>query len=275
MTSLIVAALLSMGPNSGRSPEAPAPPSSPTSAKQAPSGSVQAPTGSEPAPSPPVTPVPADKARAEYERKFIDISDQPTLACDDQACAQTVIAVPTQGMTFRRALEPAEFYRTVGRDDLAVRYESAAFNRHLVAGLGTVAGLGMMLVATVWVSEHQPQGINCDPTTSLGQFQTCAQDSQAQFQRQSDQNLDVLLMTGMGAAAVLIGSWLYAATDANPVSLEERRQLARDYDKKLATQLGVPVSETEELPPRPGAPHLTLAPRASRNGGGVSLVATF
>ncbi len=107
------------------------------------------------------------------------------------------------------------------------------------------------------------------------QFQSCTQASQSQFQRQTDRNTEVFSGLSIGAGVILVGSWIYALTDANPVSLEERRQLARDYDQKLATHLGVPVSEEEAPKVRPDAVRLTLQPQVSSRGGGLTLAATF
>ncbi len=268
LTALIITTLLSGATTSAGPSDAP-------DSLPRPSSVAQPPTGvAEPARSPAMPPS-ADQSRAEYDRKFIDISDQPTLDCRGRVCAQTVLDVPTQGKTFRRVLEPGDFYRAVGRDDLAHSYDVAASNRRLVAGIGTAVGVGMMAFAAVWVAEHQPQAVACDPTVSFQQFQNCAQTSQDQFQRQADRNVELLLGMGVAAVAILGGSWAYALSDANPVSLEERRRLARSYDEELASHLGVPVSEEERLPARPDTVQLSLRPELSRGAGGLTLAATF
>ena len=256
LTSLIITTLLSGATTSAGPSDAPDSLPTPSSVAQPPAASVAEPARS------PAMPPSADQSRAEYDRKFIDISDQPTLDCRGRVCTQTVLDVPTQGKTFRHVLQLGDFYRAVGRDDLAHSYDLAAYNRRLVAGIGTAVGVGMMAFAAVWVAEHQPQAVACDPTVSSQQFQNCAQTSQGQFQRQADRNMELLLGMGTAALAILGGSWAYAVSDANPVSLEERRRLARSYDGELASHLGVPVSEEERLPARTDAVRLSLRPES-------------
>ena len=156
----------------------------------------------------------ADQSRAESTASSLT-SPTADSRLPREVCTQTVLDVPTQGKTFRHVLQLGDFYRAVGRDDLAHSYDLAAYNRRLVAGIGTAVGVGMMAFAAVWVAEHQPQAVTCNPTVSSQQFQNCAQTWPGQFQHKEDGTWS-LLWEWAPLLAILGGSWAYAVSDATP-----------------------------------------------------------
>ena len=166
-------------------------------------------------------------------------------------------------------LTPEVFYKVVGRDDLAMKYDDALNNRHVALGLGTAAALGLMAgaVAEMVSSTHQPAP--CNPSLPFDQFQACVN-------AQPSAGPDMLPVVGLTVGALLVGgaSWIYGMSDANPVSADARRQLAKNYDAKLAKELGVPFAASDE-PAKETELAINVQPEVSQSGAKLTLGVQF
>jgi hypothetical protein len=151
-------------------------------------------------------------------------------------------------------LDPAEFYRRVGRPDLVAARER---RRALAIGtaLGAAALTGVSIYFVTRAATMPPLG-NCDPSLTFQQFNACVQQSQASFQAaQSAQmsNAGIAVGTLLGAGISLgISAWLFGHPE--PISEAEAMRLAAGYST---------------------APRLSVAPYADRSGGGLMLRGSF
>lgn len=192
------------------------------------------------------------KARAEYDRLFIDFD--LWMAVSGSGAVSTW-AEPHQGK-YRKPLPGAEFYRAVGREDLAKSYENRRNTKILVTVLGTAVCLGGLIYALQGAGTVDYSAYNAD-----------------QLQAANDGKLTtgLVLMTIGGLVAPL--PWLFSS---HPVDAPEARRLADEYNQRLKARLGLAQEESGSVSRQRAASVEVMAiPFARRNGGGLALVGTF
>jgi hypothetical protein len=153
-------------------------------------------------------------------------------------------------------LDPLEFYRIVGRDDLAASYQRRQvlmFGSYVVATFGVVIGMDLQLTA-------KPAFSACASLPSTQQAQ-CQLDHEPS-------NLPALIGAGVGLGAAMVGTYLYR--HLQPIDESEARSLAALYNHQLIRQLGGPG-----VARRPAIRDLTLRPYVARDDTGLVLSARF
>jgi hypothetical protein len=141
-----------------------------------------------------------------------------------------------------RALEPVEFYRLVGRDDLAVAYR----HRRIVKIVGYVIGSAGMVTGLALGALNERDCSMC--TDGLV--------------------VPALLAAGGGVAGLTLG--IYLERNPHPIDEAEARTLADQYNQQLRSRYGLPpVAAT--APGRDAA----LIPYVTGRVGGLALRVRF
>ena len=190
-------------------------------------------------------------AQEEYDRRFIGFDDFGVV--DPQTRLFAKITRIYEGK-YKRPLEAGDFYRRIGRDDLAQEYAARSARRNTLMAAGGVVMLGS-LVASGVIAANALSSASCDPGGSFAAFDRCvsAQSSQARS--------GVLTAAIVGIGGVLVGGSLFgagAATNPNPVDEPQMRELADRYNHQLKQHLGI-----------------SLAPLASPRSAGLALDLRF
>ena len=171
---------------------------------------------------------PAD-SQEDYEQRFIGFDDYG--AIDPRTGVLHKVTEPYEGK-YKKPLEPAEFYRLVGRDDLAQEYVSRDTRRKTLIGAGAVVALGSLVAARVVALDSQPAPCRVGDFST---FSACAS-------RQSDQaRSGVITAAAIGVGGGLVSAALIFAgvlTNPNPVDAVQMRALADRYNSRLKQQLG-------------------------------------
>jgi len=161
-------------------------------------------------------------------------------------------STPFQGL-YRRPLEGAEFYRVVGRADLAERFEGARSARN-----GVLLGIGVAMVAVPVLAFATLRREDCGGRP-LGDFIPCQSRNQDASTRAA----------GISVGALAVGSLALALTwswDLHPVDAPEARRLADEHNRRLKAKLGLAAGPAPALGPR-----LSLQVAPWRGGGTVGL----
>jgi hypothetical protein len=141
-------------------------------------------------------------------------------------------------------LEPEEFYRKVGRPDLAEEYESRWRRRLAGATMYGVGALGVVFGSVWWIE----RGIN-------------------------DGNMTAPALITVGSAAALLAGRYIAPHNIHPVTASEAQDLADDHNGRLKQDLGLPPSDSAL--PRTSAQPLKLDFGVGAAPGGVAGVLTI
>jgi hypothetical protein len=186
---------------------------------------------------------------------------------DDEGVS--VVNVHVQGQS-RHVLQLTDFLDLVGRHDLTVELETVQ-RRHLIVALGggvafaAGKGVGMWLIFSS--VEQQSQAEGCCVTA------TCFSQTDHQQQVGVDWGVAIVLT---GAAAMVAGI-LYGVSGSSPVSIDEEKQMAKEYNQRLRRSLGLP-DEPDEAPVRAPASRgrsFSVEPILVAGGGGVGFRGTF
>jgi hypothetical protein len=156
-------------------------------------------------------------------------------------------------------LPPVEFYRLLGRPELAREYQ----HRHdLVVGAAVVIGVATIAGAILVVKSATPDQQSCqvaDPS-----FGTCIQ---ANEQAHADARSTYLPWAGLSAgvmlAAGIFGAWY--AYHLHPISEHDAKTLADQYNQNLRHNLGLPVVDEHRLH------DVKIAPYVGSGEGGLAL----
>jgi hypothetical protein len=174
--------------------------------------------------------------------------------------AQGVSSASRRWVAFQGAvdqqLDPAQFYRIVGRDDLVAAYERRRYfmiGSYIAAGLSIGIGLGLMITA-------EPDFRPCAP---LPPVQRAACDSD-----QEPSIVPGLVGAGVSLGAALLGTYLYR--NPHPIDESEAKLLADSYNRQLLHQLGGPG-----VARRPVLRDVKLVPYVARGDIGLALGARF
>ena len=199
------------------------------------------------------------KAQETYELYYIGFDDWA--AVTQTGRVMNTWTQPWQGK-YKKPLEGAEFYRVVGRKDLADKYASTNRTKGVICALGVVvAAVGIYIAATAM-------------STSTPNYSS---DNPADWQSKDDttQLLWGAIIAGIGAGMITI-PW---AVSSHPVDAPEARRLADQHNMKLKTKLGLSSNEDDSGESRShrASARITAmpAPFASPGGGGLALVGSF
>ena len=207
-------------------------------------------TWAAPAPAAPVPAAepegPSDDELGEYKRKYLWWQDWASV---DVSTGRVVSrwSVPKQG-TAGYDLKGVQFYEALGRDDLATRYRKRNRLRWGL-GLGSAAvGTGVMFWGlSVYVSAE-----------------SSAFDTEVSAEEQRKETVGMSMMVG-GAVVAGAGALFIGLFRSHPVSANEARRLADDYNRELRKRLGIPESMAS----------LRLRAGLARGGGQLSLSGRF
>lgn len=195
---------------------------------------------------------------APYDEQYVGFDDFGGVISRDGFVAGTVQwSVPYEGK-YKKPLLGADFYRKVGRNDLAVRYEDRmALRTGLIAG-GVIVAVVSSIVGIALLSSGQE---NCGTVTQPSPI------ANANFAACVDRNIHsgpdagamALAIAGplLGGVTALAGS----AIDPDPVSLVERRRLADRYNQTLRERDSSGSS----------APAIRMGPMIGASGAGLSI----
>lgn len=151
-------------------------------------------------------------------------------------------------------LSGVAFYRAVDRQDYAARYQDVRDKKRRGKYIGTGGVLGL---AGFGIWALVAAGINSAPTEDAD-WQTPA------------------LLTVLSAGVAIGGIW-YAAAQGNPDPVNEqgRIELAKTYNAKLRTRLGLTEEETGSLEETAERYNLQLSPYVNGSGGGIGVGGSF
>lgn len=149
-------------------------------------------------------------------------------------------------------LDGAEFYRLVGREDLA----AALVANQRRSRIAKVVGFSLLVPGAI--------------IGLAGRLQAGLQEEQARLLGQNPGNtVNTLTGVGLGLAASGFFAFLIAARDPEPVDLATRRSLAEQYNNKITQD----TSSTESAPP--AIAKLSLTPLVSGGARGLGLQGAF
>lgn len=243
--------------------------------------------------------------REEYERSYVAFQDYALVHVGSgRQVGQGAVA--TQGK-FKKPLEGADFYRAVGREDLAARYAQTNTLRWAMMVGGGVIGVAAPVTAFMLMdrihdpadpgpfSQSYPQydPLFCysqpDPQACIAQYNRehdqqvadweAARDANLAAQQQHTRDLAAVerqragylpLMLGglaLGAGVAVVGALL----NPDPVDLPGRRELADVHNRALRQKLGVPEPRAEQ----PVLQDVRLSAGVGPQGGALVLSGRF
>jgi hypothetical protein len=199
------------------------------------------------------------KAQETYERFFIGFDDWA--AVTQTGGVVRTWTQPWQGK-YKKPLEGADFYRAIGRQDLAERYAAKGRTKGAICVIGVaVTALGIY-IASSSVSMNTPN---------------YSSDNPSDWQSKDDSGRLVwgMVIAGVGSMMITL-PWL---ASSHPVDAPEARRLADLHNMKLKAKLGLSADEDDSGERRPrrasGSILATPLPFASPGGGGLRLVGSF
>ena len=217
-----------------------------------------------PSPPPPPPPVIIDDRAERAARELANLKFQKQSirfgATYDLYVSNTTAVITRNWKAYRGAtdqqLEPEAFYNLIGHPDLAEAY---ARRRKLAIG-GILVGTGLMLGGILYFGS-QPD-LNCsdgDPN-----FQTCLDNHDKSFH---DAEVTAMILTALGGGALVLG--IYYVWHPHPVSENEAKNMAEQYNNGLRQNLGLPVVE------RHWFHDVHVAPYMTHGEGGLALGGRF
>ena len=161
-------------------------------------------------------------------------------------------------------LPPEDFYRALGRPDLAKEYA----HRHDLAVGGMVAfGIATVVTGVLFVKSAMADEQTCTP----GDFATFTACVQGNEKAHDDARSTYLPAAGIGVG-VMFATFLYGAWYAyhlHPITESEAKTLAEQYNQNLRHNLGLPVVKREILH------DVKIAPYFTGGDGGIALGGRF
>ena len=162
----------------------------------------------------------------------------------------------------RLRLSPVEFYRYVGRSDLAEAYnrrKRSGVYLMVAGGLTLLAGMAVTLVPEFMTFEDPN---TCPPDDPFDPFDNCYYvgpdvHELRDRQRATYRPIGLGVMT-LGGVVAVIGAFRFGR--ANPVGEREAQELGRAHNRKLRQKYGLPVA---------------VSPYVDASGGGLSVAGRF
>ena len=203
------------------------------------------------------------EAKVEFEEKYLTIGDQLNLWVSGYTARLTQSHIVYQGK-YRRVMPEEDFFREVGRDDLAETYEQRRGGAVAVMVGAVALGIGSAIYAVAGI--RQPRPCNLDVTDPA------FADKCVIHADQGDYSSIWIGGAGVGIAALIGAGGFALYNNRHPVEADEMRRLADRYNVSLIRKLG-------GTPPRQFAaePSLTMnvLTTFSPQGGGLVLQARF
>jgi hypothetical protein len=175
---------------------------------------------------------PANPASSQddYDERFIGFDELGVF--DPHSGALYKLTLPYQGKERKPLTEP-EFYRLIGREDLADEYGARDARRKMLIGAGALVALGAVAAGAIIGIQSQP-GLCTD--ADFAAFNACVS-------RHSDEAHSGMV-TGVAVAAggLLVGGALVLAgalTNPHPLDAVQMRALADGYNRQLKQKVGV------------------------------------
>jgi hypothetical protein len=189
------------------------------------------------------------KAQEIHDRFFIGF--EASTGPSENGAASKKWTQPWQGKS-KKPLNGADFYRALGRRDLAAKYDSAQENKVAVTVVGA-----LVLAAGAWLALS---GLEGDPSSN---------PSRSSDGSNGNRGLLGILVMAMGVSAVTV-PWTMSS---QPVDAIEARRLADEHNEKLKAKLG--LSKEDEAPSSlsdsGASPRLILSPVAFASSTGAAL----
>src|SRR3954468_4564124 len=150
-------------------------------------------------------PIEPQSSAEDYDDRFIGFDDYA--AIDPETGVLHKFAEPYEGR-YKKPLAAPDFYRLVGREDLAQEYVSRETRQRFLMGAAAIVALGSVVATAVLALESQPGPC---PLGDYAAFSACSS-------RQADEGRSsVLTAAAIGAGGVLIAAVLgFAAASTNP-----------------------------------------------------------
>jgi hypothetical protein len=225
--------------------------------------------------------VPEDlaQARRDYNERYLGLKEQQ--AIDPRTGSIESWPVPYRGK-YQVPLEPGEFYRILGRQDLASSYDTqSVWKRALFfggAGAFFVGGAVGTLAVIKTQATALPDYSSCLSLSADTRACTRQADYVAQ-QKNDDQrrSWEPVMIAGYSVAAAGLGAFLWSMLiNPDPVSESEQLRMIDHYNAELREELGLP-DEGAALEPATMKRTLTwqAAPIVITDGAGLALVMVF
>ncbi len=199
--------------------------------------------------------------QGEYDQSYIWFEEMAAFQLTPMGARQVASwSIPYQGK-LKKPLEGDEFYKTIGRQDLAEEYN----NRKVLRWTLMVGGIGLEMAGLI-------VGL-----TSIGnKSDECESYDYSNPNKCSYYKSDYTqLWIGMGVmGAGIVSFFIGMFTPAHPISAYEGRQLADQYNKKLKQRLGLSSSRQNRLTAS-AAWRFTLSSFSTNSGGGLNLSTRF
>jgi len=175
----------------------------------------------------------AAASQEDYDRHFIGFDDWSVLDLHSRSVYR--VSEPYEGKD-RVPLAPTDFYRKVGREDLAQEYELRENRRSALMATGTAIAVGGLTAMAVIAIAGQPGGCS---QQSFADFSSCVSDQGAQAR-------DTMITAGLvGLGGAVIGGLFCLAgsgIDPNPVGPAVMHDLAERHNQDLKRRLGLSVA---------------------------------
>lgn len=222
---------------------------------------------------PPVAPPPArahddaearaarEQAELRFRRESVRFGDDLVVSGHNGNVSVSRAWVAVRGDSNQR-LSPREFYQLMGRPELADKYQA---RRNLGTGLA-VAGT-VMIVGSLGYSIYS--AATQEDCSSPDASADCFERNGEQFSRGT-----TIGIVGGAAGILVAGIGVYQMRRAHPVSENEAKQLADQYNEELRRDLGLP---TLGRALRPRVRDVRFAPTIdpATGGGGLALSGRF
>jgi hypothetical protein len=151
-------------------------------------------------------------------------------------------------------LDPATFYRLVGREDLAWSYT----RRHAAMVGGYVLSVATLALAG-WLARDLDETPPCDVEVTVDGHGNCTGVRRP---------APVLVMAGLGVTTLVISTYL--ALRPQPIDEAEARSLADAYNRRLRRRLGLP-----DVAVRPRVRDVAVLPYVGERQAGIAIAARF
>lgn len=204
------------------------------------------------------------EARVEFERKYLLIGDQVELWVSRHFATLSPTYVVYEGK-YRREVPENDFFRQVGRSDLAQSYE-----RRRALSVGLIVGSAALFVGSAiyaFTNIRTPTPCNL-PVTDPAFADKCVYHAD-----QGNFSSVWIGVGGVGIASLMALGGIASYRARHPVEADEMRRLADEYNVALIRKLGGAPPQRREAS-RPVIT-LDLTPTASPHGAGLALQATF
>lgn len=205
------------------------------------------------------------EARAEYDQKFLEIGESLDVV-GTHGNIRTEHNFDAYQGKYRKKLKEPEFFRTVGRTDLAESYEARQASAYVLFGAGTAVILG----GVVWGFAGEFSGRNnCNNVNDPG-FSDCVTNKVNDLSPFWKVGGGIALGGAMWVAAFVVHQYRH------PAEADEMRRLTDQHNETLHRRLATP--RPPAAPPTSTATvraSLRFVPFAGAQGGGLGFSGRF